>query len=280
MSDKAPPQTGVVPRILPVRQVEKVWGMRALPEPFAGVKADDPVGEIWFEPPAELPELLVKYIFADEKLSIQTHPDDDQAEAAGNGRQGKEECWLVIDAKPGAKLAIDFAEDIGPDAMRAAALDGSIEEKLVWHDVSPGDFFYIPAHTVHAIGGGVSLIEVQQNSDITYRLYDYGRPRELHLDEGIKVASGTPYGAHNHRHLPPSGTVRLVNGPHFTLDRVDGEQLDLASMPAGRCLLIPIRGDYNAGDAHVSAGECALIGDVADIAFDRSGSCLIAAPCA
>jgi mannose-6-phosphate isomerase len=105
--------------------------------------------------------------------------------------------------------------------MRRAALDGSIEDMLVWHPVKAGDFFYIPANTVHAIGGGCSIIEIQQNSDITYRLYDYGRPRELHLDESIAVAKGEPYGARLYRHVP-AGDVPLVRGPYFQLDQVEG----------------------------------------------------------
>ena len=151
--------------ILPTREVEKVWGRDRLPAPFAAPDGKR-IGEIWFEPPEDLPELLVKYIFTSEKLSIQTHPDDDQSEAMGKGRQGKSECWYVIDAEPGATLGVGFADHVDADAMRAAALDGSIEDMLVWHEVKAGDFFYIPANTVHAIGAGVSLIEVQQNSDI------------------------------------------------------------------------------------------------------------------
>ena len=130
--------------------------------------------------------MLVKYIFTSENLSVQVHPSDTQTQAAGLGRQGKEECWLIIAAEPGGRRSgVGFHHDLGKAALRAAALDGSIEQLLHWYPVAPGDFFMIPANTVHAIGAGVSLIEVQQNSDITYRLYDYGRPRELHLDQAI-----------------------------------------------------------------------------------------------
>jgi mannose-6-phosphate isomerase len=128
----------------------------------------------------------------------------------------------VIDAEPGATLGVGFHEHIDHDTMRAAALDGSIEDMLVWHPVKPGDFFYIPANTVHAIGAGVSVIEIQQNSDITYRLYDYGRPRELHLDAGIAVSKGEPLDPKLHKHIPDSGTVELASGAYFTAHRVDG----------------------------------------------------------
>ena len=177
---------------LPVRMVEKVWGREVLPAPFVAPEGQR-IGEIWFEPSPHQPDLLVKYIFASEKLSVQVHPSDAQTEAKGLGRQGKEECWVVVAAEPGATLGIGFDAAISTDEMRAAALDGSIEQRLVWHAVEPGDFFYIPANTVHAIGAGVSVIEVQQTSDITYRLYDYGRPRELHLNEGLAVSLGEVY---------------------------------------------------------------------------------------
>lgn len=150
--------------LLTTRQVEKPWGKDILPPPF--VAAGQRIGEIWFEPPPSLPQLLVKYIFTSEALSVQVHPSDAENFAAGLGRQGKEECWLILDAEPGATLAIGFREELSADAIRAAALDGSIEHLKQWHSVKAGDFFYIPAGTVHAIGAGISLIEVQQNSDI------------------------------------------------------------------------------------------------------------------
>ena len=152
--------------LLETRTVEKPWGRDSLPAPFTA-PAGKRIGEIWFEPPRDLPQLLVKYIFTSEKLSVQVHPSDTQTEAKGLGRQGKEECWLVIDAEPGAVLGIGFEQPIDAATMRAAAEDGSIEDMLTWHEVRPGDFFYIPANTVHAIGGGVSILEVHQNSDIT-----------------------------------------------------------------------------------------------------------------
>src|SRR5690349_6858775 len=205
-------------RALPTKSVEKPWGQDHLPPPFSAPEGER-IGEIWFEPPAELPELLVKYLFTSEALSVQVHPSDAQAPA---GSRGKEECWLVLTAEPDAKLAVGFKEQVSPEAMRAAALDGSIEDLLEWHAVKPGDFTYLSAGTVHAIGAGLSLIEVQQNSDITYRLYDYGRPRELHLDEGIAVANGGPHDPALRRHVPERGDIQLVDGPHFRLDRLDG----------------------------------------------------------
>ena len=264
---------------LPIKQVEKPWGKDTLPAPFKAPDGER-IGEIWFEPPAELPQLLVKYIFTSEALSVQVHPTDAQTIAKGIGRQGKEECWVIVDAEPGAKLGIGFKQAIDADAMRAAALDGSIEDLMEWHEVSPGDFFYIPANTVHAIGAGISLIEVQQNSDITYRLYDYGRPRELHLDEGMAVAKGEPY-ADKWKGKAAEGTsVTLVPGPLFTLDQVAGTpKAHITGRYPGKLLVIPREGTVRVGGEDVAPGGCALADSIAQVTFAADGLCLLAAPC-
>lgn len=265
--------------VLPTRSVAKPWGKDALPRPFATPEGER-IGEIWFEPPAELPELLVKYIFTSEALSVQVHPSDAQTEAKGLGRQGKEECWLVIDAEPGAVLGIGFNRPVGADEMRAAAQDGSIEQLMTWHPVKPGDFFYIPANTVHAIGAGVSLIEVQQNSDITYRLYDYGRPRELHLDEGMAVAKGEVYADGRACHLPETGEVGLVDGPLFRLDRIDGPPSEeLAARYSGAPLLvIPREVGVSVHGVELAVGECALAAGIDEVAVEGGALALIAQP--
>lgn len=264
---------------LPVRKIAKPWGVDTLPPPFDGSAANERIGEIWFEPSATLPDLLIKYIFTSQKLSVQNHPSDAQTLAAGLGRQGKEECWLVIGANPGASLGIGFHEPLEREALRAAAIDGSIEQMMVWHPVSPGDFFYIPANTVHAIGAGVSLIEVQQNSDITYRLYDYGRPRNLHLDEGLAVADTGTYDAKWRRELPERGSVSLVDGPYFRLDRVDGvPDAAISARHSGRALIVPVEAAVTIAGETVAAGECAEVASVADMRFASAGLFLIASP--
>lgn len=264
---------------LPIREVAKPWGRTTLPAPFCRAEAEK-IGEVWFEPPAALPELLVKYIFTSENLSVQVHPTDEQTEAKGLGRQGKEECWLVIDAEPGAKLGIGFNRHVEAEAMRAAALDGSIEGLMTWHPVARGDFFYIPANTVHAIGAGISLIEVQQNSDITYRLYDYGRPRELHLDEGMAVARGEPYPPSLHYHLAEHGNARLVEGPHFRLDRVAGtpEMAVRTHYANGALLVIPLEGEARINGEAIGPGGCGLAESLAAVDFAVDGMSLIAQP--
>jgi len=174
--------SGNAPVRLPTRFLDKVWGTTDLLPwfPVAGEK----IGEVWFE--ADVP-LLVKFVFTSDRLSVQVHPDDAFAAAHENSR-GKTEMWYVLRADPGARLAIGFRESISAERLREASLSGEVEQLLNWMEVQAGDAFFIPAGTVHAIGGGLALCEVQQHSDITYRLYDYGRPRELHLDKGIQVA--------------------------------------------------------------------------------------------
>ncbi len=261
--------------------VEKPWGRDSLPKPFEappGLR----IGEVWFEPPEALPQLLVKYIFTSEKLSVQVHPSDAQTIEAGLGKQGKEECWLVVAADEGAALGIGFRQAIDAADMRRAATDGTIEDLLTWYPVKPGDFFYIPANTVHAIGAGVSLIEVQQNSDVTYRLYDYGRPRELHLDDGVAVAKGEPYADPRHRHIDETGEVFLVEGPLFRLVRYDGPLSPQAAQAFddNPALVIPIDGLVEVDGKSVNAGNCAMIPGISALVISPSARGLIAQPLA
>ncbi|PKB14605.1 mannose-6-phosphate isomerase type 1 [Novosphingobium kunmingense] len=264
---------------LPTRMVEKPWGKDRLPPPFE-TPAGQRIGEVWFEPPAALSQLLIKYIFTSEKLSVQVHPSDAQTLQAGLGKQGKEECWLVIAADEGAMLGIGFDRAVDARHMRRAACDGAIEGLMTWFPVKAGDFFYIPANTVHAIGAGVSLIEVQQNSDITYRLYDYGRPRELHLDDGIAVARGEPYDDPRRRHVSDRGEITLVDGPLFRLVRYDGPLSDEAQalFGSGGLLVVPIDLAVAVDGAPVSAGACELAVSVGRLAIPRGARGLIAQP--
>jgi mannose-6-phosphate isomerase len=171
-----------VPVRLPTRFLDKVWGTTDLLPWYP--TSDKKIGEVWFE--ADLP-LLIKFIFTSERLSVQVHPNDDFA-AAHEDSRGKTEMWYVMRADPGARLAIGFRESISRERLREMALTSEIERLLNWVEVQAGDAFFIPAGTVHAIGAGLALCEVQQYSDVTYRLYDYGRPRELHLDKAMQVA--------------------------------------------------------------------------------------------
>jgi mannose-6-phosphate isomerase len=225
------------------RYVEKPWGRTHLP-PMFDAPGGKRIGEVWFTGAGEQP-LLVKYLFTSERLSIQVHPDDEQARERGLAR-GKSECWTILDAEPGSSLGLGLKLEVSSDELRAAALDGSIEELMDWRPVRAGDFFMVPAGTIHAVGAGISLLEFQQNSDVTYRLYDYGRPRELHLDDGIAVARSEPYPETLAQHVEPNDRRTLVDGPQFVLVHTDSDALEdrerwvipLDGAHAGNCLLL------------------------------------------
>lgn len=245
---------------LSARPVAKMWGRCGLPGSFAalagGSGGGEPIGEIWFEPArGGDAELLVKYLFTSERLSIQVHPDDDAARSCGEIR-GKDEAWLVLAAEPGAAIGLGLKREVSAHELRRAALDGSIEELIDWKPAAAGDFFYSPAGTIHAIGAGLSLIEVQQNVDLTYRLYDYGRPRELHLDEAVAVARPEPWRSiYRPREIAP-GRLLLATGGRFTVERWSSEALLRIDAAAADLLLIPLDG---AGEVDGSEARPGLV---------------------
>jgi mannose-6-phosphate isomerase len=259
-------------------RVEKPWGRRQLWRGFADpAPGEPPVGEIWFDAPAgREPELLVKYLFTSERLSIQVHPDDAQARARGFAR-GKDEAWVILDAQPGATIALGTIRPVSREELRRAALNGSIEALMDWRPVAEGDVIYSPANTIHAIGAGITLIEVQQNVDLTYRLYDYGRPRELHLDDGIAVSDPVPFVV-----PPPGGEVEpgrqiLAATDKFVLERWtwSGKRaLDLAADG----WLIPVGGGGKVEASPFSAGACWMIDGEARLSIDPGSEVLFASP--
>ena len=241
--------------ILQTIEVEKPWGVDQLP---AGFDATDGrrIGEIWFDRAGDHLPLLVKWLFTSERLSIQVHPDDAQAAARGQP-SGKEECWVIVAAEPGARLGIGTLETLSAERLRAASLSGEIEQLMDWKPVSPGDYFYIAAGTVHAIGAGISLVEIQQNADITYRLYDYGRPRELHLDNGVAVSRAGPYtDPRSGRTSPDAAVEQLVDGPHFRLWQAQGSSIADTAAGDEPCWVIPLDGSVD-----TTTGETARTGD-------------------
>ena len=132
--------------------------------------------------------LLIKIIQANDTLSIQVHPDDEDAvRLEGEGNRGKTECWYVLDAAPGAKLVYGLKDGVDCAVLEKAIQDSALDPYLNFVEVHKGDFIFIPAGTVHAIGGGLRLMEVQQSCDLTYRLYDWGRGREVHIQKGLDV---------------------------------------------------------------------------------------------
>lgn len=172
--------------------LEKDWGATTT-SPWLENKEGRNVGEIWFADRSVSP-LLVKFLFTSDRLSIQVHPDDAYAQAHGEER-GKTEMWHILDARPGSTVAIGLRETASGERVREAALDGGIVEMMEWLPARAGDTFFIPARTIHAIGAGLVLCEIQQYSDTTYRLYDYQRTpaRPLHLDDAMAVAHCGPF---------------------------------------------------------------------------------------
>lgn len=195
----------------------RVWGYMDLRPWYDKVAEGDPLGEVWLtgdqcliatgpyagqslgalfaaEPQALLgtaahghgSPLLIKMLFAREKLSVQVHPDDAMAQKYGEPR-GKTECWYALAAEPGAKVAAGLRAGVTLDQIKAAIHDGTLEDDLNLLNVVAGDMVFIDAGTVHAIWPGSILLETQQYSDTTYRMYDYGRPRELHIDKSLEA---------------------------------------------------------------------------------------------
>jgi len=179
--------------------------------------------------------LLLKFLFPHEKLSVQVHPDDVEALRVGQP-WGKTECWYVAQAKPGAQIALGLKPGATVKQFEEAIHQNRAEEFLNWINVYAGDMIYVAGGTVHTLGPGSVIVETQQQSDTTYRLYDYGRPRELHLEHGIaavkeKVTSGKVIRAapsqirgSANRHAP------LVAAPYFVVDMFEAkEPLELAT---------------------------------------------------
>lgn len=267
---------------LTTKRVAKPWGRHDLWPAFDPVPdGGDPIGEIWFElpgtAPGDSPELLIKYLFTSARLSIQDHPDDAAARASGYPR-GKDEAWVILDAEPHASIAIGTMEVMTHDELRAAALDGSIEQRVDWKAVKRGDCYYSPAGTVHAIGAGLTLVEVQQNVDLTYRLYDYGSDRELHLDRGIAVSDPVPYVAPYKPHAIAEGREILADGPAFVLERWTADGAGPLAGDGRLLWLVPLSGTGTIGDAPLEAGGVWLIDGETELRLDRGADMLVAYP--
>ncbi len=258
--------------------VEKPWGRTDLPPVFEGTDGRQ-IGEVWFDRPgADLP-ILVKWLFTSEKLSVQVHPDDAQAKTRGMA-SGKEECWVIVSAEPDARLGMGTIKPLSAAELRAASISGEIEQLMDWKPVAAGDYFYIPAGTVHAIGAGITLVEVQQNADITYRLYDYGRPRELHLEDGVAVSRARPYddvrSGRIGGDIGGDDVQALVAGPHFNLWHVRGDAVADLVAGDGRCWIIPLSGTVQVEDGGIGVGECALLPGGAKVTAPAGAAVLIA----
>jgi mannose-6-phosphate isomerase len=173
--------------------------------------------------------LLVKILFPKEKLSVQVHPDDAMAQKYGEPR-GKTECWYALDAQPGAHVALGIKPGAEPAKIREAILDSTLENLLELVPVEKQDMIFVDAGTVHAIMPGVVLLETQQNSDLTYRMYDYGRPRELHIDKSLE-AMRMKTGAGKVPPVPEKAYIKLIDVPYFRIDRFALESSGNGALP-------------------------------------------------
>jgi mannose-6-phosphate isomerase len=262
---------------------ERPWGRMDLQPWYEWPGAAVPIGEAWLTGPeslvqtgpmagrtlasvveeagaavlgqsaqAEFP-LLVKLLFPNDKLSVQVHPDDAQAQAMGQPR-GKTECWYVLEAKPGATIALGLKPGATVEAIRSAIAAGTMEDWMQSVPVSAGDMVFVDAGTVHAIGPGVVLLETQQTCDITFRMYDYGRPRELHVEQALRVMKPkTAAGKAAPKQM--DGFTRLIEQKYFVVDRYEVAPGGEAAIPVGEpgCLV------GLAGTATVeAAGETAV----------------------
>lgn len=263
--------------LLTPRFAERVWGRTSLAPWYPAAELTEPIGEAWLTGPESLIAggehegrtlaqvipgfpLLVKLLFPDDKLSVQVHPDDEQARALGLDR-GKTECWYVLDAEPGAKVACGLRAGTSVEDVRAAIEAGTLEDRLEWLPATPGDMIFVDAGTVHAIGPGMTLLEVQQTCDVTYRLYDYGRPRELHLEQGLAVVKTETRAGKVHPHAK-DGFIRLIETEYFIVDLFELAPGQASEMEMdGTGCITGLRGSGAVNETRFSVGSAVVIPD-------------------
>lgn len=220
--------------------------------------------------------LLTKFIDAQDQLSVQVHPNDDYAAAHENGKLGKTETWYVLSAMAGARLVYGLAHDCQPEDVRAAIEVSRLEGLLNTFEAREGDVIYVPAGTIHAIGAGIVLYELQEYSDVTYRLYDYGRlqsngmPRELHIDKALDVMRYTKLPVERATSVEVafsggSGSRRILSGGrYFVLEELifdgpasgatDGTSCHILSVLSGNCAV-----ESSAGAVQLALGDTAVM---------------------
>ena len=240
----------------------KPWGSTDL-LPWVAAPADgDAIGEVWFErADAAAPKstLLLKLLFTSEPLSIQVHPDDEFARSIGLPN-GKTEAWYILSAKPGAQVAIGLKYPLSSAELRVSIQDGSIAEKVQWRPVREGDAIFVPAGTIHAIGAGIILAEIQQQSDATFRLFDYGRQRGLHVDLAVATArAGQPDSQPASLRLSEARTALIVS-PHFVLEQLDLPASSIWALAAPKETWVLILGGCaRIGSIHASPGDAVFM---------------------
>ncbi|MFZ0422314.1 MAG: class I mannose-6-phosphate isomerase [Xanthobacteraceae bacterium] len=240
------------------RAVPKPWGVNDL-NPWSGAVHDGvAIGEVWYERPDSAnadPSLLLKLLFTSQPLSIQVHPDDAYAHSIGLPR-GKTEAWYVLSAAPGAKVAVGLTRQLTRPQLRTAIDDGSIADLMMWRSVSARDVISVPAGTIHAIGAGLVIAEIQQRSDTTFRLSDSGRGRELHIENAIAVAHAGPADFRPRPKRFTNERTILVSGPYFVFERISLPPASSWSLEAEReTWLLVVSGNATAGSFEIVTGE-------------------------
>ncbi|HVH89574.1 MAG TPA: type I phosphomannose isomerase catalytic subunit [Terriglobales bacterium] len=277
---------------------ERVWGTRDLSAFYPSYRiGKEPIGEVWLTGEGcrvanggfqgrtlgELAQqfgtelngtlardsrfpLLVKILFPKDRLSVQVHPDDEGARRVGLPC-GKTECWYVLSAAPGAQIGLGLKSGIRRAQVQAAIHARNMEQLLNWIPVKAGDMIYVDAGTVHAIGADCVMLETQQNSDTTYRLYDYGRPRQLHIEQGLEAMKETTR-AGKVKSRKNNGADVLISSPSFEVDRIVlKEKRALSTAEAGQSsphCIIGLRGCgiiecEGASSISVGRGEAAVV---------------------
>jgi len=244
--------------------VRKPWGSREL-RPWSNHHEEGaPIGEIWFQradPHAPSPSLLLKLLFTTERLSIQVHPGDAQAQASGL-KNGKTEAWYVVDARQGGQVALGLKRPLTPEAFRASITDGSIADIIAWRPVARDTAISVPAGTIHAIGAGLVIAEIQQRSDATYRIFDYGRRRDLQVEDAVTAADLRPFP----RSVGPRAfsDVRtiLAETPYFVFERFElPARSHWRVEPDRETWILILRGRAGIADMKAFVGEAFFIED-------------------
>jgi mannose-6-phosphate isomerase len=258
-----------------VQAVQKPWGVADLRPWSRTDHGGGLIGEVWYERSgagASEPSLLLKLLFTSQPLSIQVHPDDAYAQSIGLAR-GKAEAWYVLSAAPGSRIALGLKMRLAPRQLREAVNDGSIAGLVAWRPVLPGDVVFVPAGTIHAIGAGLVIAEIQQRSDATFRMFDFGRKRELHIADAVAAATAGPTDVCLRARRLTDERMLLAANPHFVLERIELAAGSAVRLEAEReTWLLVVRGSARAGRFDIVAGDAVFAqSDSVDIRAGAQG---------